>query len=85
MPNYKNGTYFQQNQSPLFDHTYPPGALTPTSGVYRCDACGFEAVSTKDHPLPPATDCRRHSSAWNCTSGDVRWRLVAAAIHVSNN
>ena len=85
MPNYKNSSYFQQNASPVFDQTYAPGVATPSSGVYRCDSCGFEAVSTQGHPLPPATICPQHSSGWKCQHGVVRWRLVAAAIHVSNN
>jgi len=76
MPNYKNSDYFRLNQSETFDQTYSPGELAPTSGVYRCDACGYEAVSTKGHPLPPANDCRNHSAAWRCSFGQVRWRLV---------
>jgi hypothetical protein len=85
MPNFKHSQYFQQNTSAAFDGTYAPGHLAPYSGVYRCDPCGFEAVSTKNHPLPPATNCQHHATAWNCQPGIVRWRLVAAAIHVSNN
>jgi hypothetical protein len=85
MPNYKDSQYFQQNTSPAFDQTYHPGTITPSSGVYRCESCGYEAVSTQGHPLPPATNCLHHSTAWKCSPGRVQWRLVAAAIHVWKN
>ena len=85
MPNFKNGSFFNTNLAPEFDRVLTPGTPTPVSGIYRCDSYGFEAVSTAGHPLPPAELCGQHSSSWRCNHGLVRWRLVAAAIHVSRN
>jgi len=86
MPNYKNGAFFHQlPQDSNFDMTYPPGHLAPFSGIYRCTSCGFEAVSTAGNTLPPTRSCISHSVRWRCAHGDVRWQLVAAAVHVSQN
>jgi hypothetical protein len=84
VPNYKESQYFKSNTSPLFDQTYLPGHPTPTSGLYRCESCGFEVVSTVNHPLPPENHCQHHSPKWRCSAGRVQWRLVAAAIHLKN-
>jgi hypothetical protein len=83
MPNYKYGKFFGENQSDTFDQLLPPGTVTPASGIYRCETCGFEAVSTLGHPLPPTVTCPNHDRQWKCNHGLVRWRLVAAAVHVS--
>lgn len=82
MPNYKYNKFFHKNNSKAFDAVHSPGDIAPSSGIFKCEACGFEAVSTKGNPLPPATDCRTHDKAWKCEKGEVSWRLVAAAIHV---
>jgi hypothetical protein len=82
MPNYKDSTYFHERSSSGFDKIYKPGTPTPTSGIYRCESCGFEAVSTAGHPLPPTETCPQHNpTMWPCKHGLVRWKLVAAAIH----
>jgi hypothetical protein len=83
MPNYKNNQYFNQNTSTAFDAVLTPGTPTPDSGIYRCESCGFEIDSTKGHPLPPTKICPQHSPNWKCNHGPVRWRLVAAAVHIN--
>jgi hypothetical protein len=84
MPNYKNGKFFSQlPDNAAFDAEYTPGDPTPVSGIYRCVSCGFEAVSTETHPLPPTKICPNHAANWKCQHGPVRWQLVAAAIHSS--
>jgi hypothetical protein len=83
MPNYKYNQYFSQSSVATFDQILPPGAITPASGIYRCESCGFEAASILGAPLPPAQICPHHSPNWKCNHGPVRWRLVAAAIHIS--
>jgi len=84
MPFYKHSV-FTKSDSAAFDQTYPPGARTPYSGIYRCEVCGFEVVSTEGHPLPPEHSCVQHSAQWQCRHGIVRWRLVTAPVHVNNN
>jgi hypothetical protein len=84
MPNYKYSTGFNKNDSTEFDKVYPPGTPAPNSGIYRCEACGFEADSTRGNPLPPARSCALHSPLWKCGHGVVQWRLVAAAVHQRN-
>jgi hypothetical protein len=83
MPNYQDSKYFHEKIADVFDKIHKPGDPTPTSGIYRCESCGYECVSTKGHPLPPTETCPKHESSWKCDHGSVRWRLVAAAIHVS--
>jgi len=86
MPNYKDPTVFGHRPTdPNFDKICEPGQATPFSGIYQCTSCTFEVVSTQGHPLPPTKTCTAHSTSWKCKHGLVRWRLVAAAIHVSGN
>jgi len=86
MPIYLDLSQFTQvtaETSAAFKETYSPGIKAPHSGIYRCDACGFEAVSTEGNSLPPAKDCTQHDNArWKCAKGEVKWRLVAYAIHL---
>lgn len=85
MPYFKNKDVFKHDVSAAFDYVYSPGTKTPHSGVYRCTNCGFEAVSTAGHPLPPEHSCGEHSVNWRCRHGVVQWQLVSAPIHVNNN
>lgn len=86
MPNYKNAAVFHQLPADgNFDTTHLPGQITPFSGIYKCQSCGFEAVSTKGNPLPPERACSSHHIQWIGYRGKVTWRLVAAAIHVGKN
>lgn len=54
-----------------FDKLYGPGVIAAYSGIYRCDGCGREVVSTTTHPLPPQNH-HQHSVA----QGQIRWRLI---------
>lgn len=86
MPNYKDGAVFNRlSNDGNFDTIHWPGQITPFSGIYKCQSCGFEAVSTKGNPLPPERACANHHSQWRGYQGTVSWRLVAAAIHVGSN
>jgi len=86
MPNYKDGSVFHQLPADAnFDKIHLPGQATPYSGIYRCQSCGFECVSTKGHPLPPERGCSEHSITWIGYRGQVTWKLVAAAVHVGRN
>jgi hypothetical protein len=58
-----------------FAPIYTAGTPAPWSGIYRCVFCGWEAVSTKGHPLPPQHLGHQHALP-------IAWRLVAGARHV---
>ena len=86
MPNYKDGSVF--NQRPTdgnFDTIHSPGQITPFSGIYKCQSCGFECASVVGNTLPPESWCSYHHPKWNATATQVRWKLVAAAVHVNKN
>lgn len=86
MPNYKDGSVFRQlPQDGNFDALHAPGGIAPFSGIYKCTSCGFEAVSTAGHRLPPEAYCHMHGNRWPNSFGNVMWKLVAAAIHVKAN
>lgn len=70
MTYFKHSQFFTEDKSNAFDQINTPGTATPYSGIYRCEICGHEAVSTKGHPLPP-----EHHPCYQRT----RWRLVAAS------
>jgi hypothetical protein len=70
MAYYKHAKFFTEDKHTDFDQLFRPGTATPYSGVYRCEVCGHEAVSTKTHPLPP-----EHHNAYQPT----KWRLIAAS------
>jgi hypothetical protein len=86
MPNYKDGSVFSQLPTDgNFDTLHLPGHLAPFSGIYKCNTCGFECVSTRGNTLPPTESCLNHAVTWKSQHGLVRWRLVAAAVHISKN
>jgi hypothetical protein len=70
---YKYPQFLQQNAAAAFDQLYHPGSATPFSGIYRCEGCGHNEVSTYGHPLPPQNH-HQHTPA----QGAIRWRLVVA-------
>jgi hypothetical protein len=74
MPLYKRSAEFVQSDHQAFDATHRAGDTTPFSGIYRCIVCGWEAVSTQGHTLPPQ-DHHIH------TGGQILWRLSAYARH----
>jgi hypothetical protein len=79
----KDDAVFVASEDPIFSTYFKPGEKVPRSGIYKCVACGYEAVSTAEegNPLPPAKRCENHHPAWKGRQGDAQWRLVAAAIH----
>jgi len=67
-----------------FSAKYPPGAIAPFSGIYRCCICGLEAVSTKGHHLPPPSVHGHVSSTAALLFGPpVHWQLLVAVDHLS--
>lgn len=59
----------------LFDKTAHAGSICEHSGIYRCDVCGHEAVSTKGHTLPPQSH-HNHPGRQ-----PIAWRLTVACAH----
>lgn len=53
MATYKSAKYLQQSNNAAFDSIHLAGKLAPYSGIYRCEVCGREVVSTSGHHLPP--------------------------------
>jgi hypothetical protein len=70
---YKNANYVTLDNSVAFDAVHNAGVPTPYSGIYRCEGCGKNDVSTRGHPLPPQNH-HQHTAI----QGTVRWRLVVA-------
>src|SRR5690349_15033857 len=44
---YKYGEFLTHNTNGAFDQICEPGHATPYSGIYRCEGCGNEAISTR--------------------------------------
>jgi hypothetical protein len=74
---YMYSTYLQQVDHQAFKTIHSPGDITPYSGIYRCEGCGHEIVSTHGHPLPPQN---HHQHTYQ--QGSIHWRLVVT--HQSN-
>jgi hypothetical protein len=70
---YRYMQFLEQSPNQVFDQLYTPGTATPHSGIYRCEGCGKNEVSTHAHPLPPQNH-HQHTAA----QGAIRWRLVVA-------
>jgi hypothetical protein len=73
MANYKYPKYISQSDHAAFDAIHTPGQAAPHSGIYRCEGCGENEVSTFSHPLPPQNH-HQHAPA----QGAIRWRLIVA-------
>lgn len=73
MAQYKYANYLKHLDSDAFDVLHQPGAPTPYSGIYRCEACAREDVSSYGHPLPPQNH-HQHSAGM----GPIRWRLIVS-------
>ena len=73
---YKYAQVLQQHNDGSFDWVLEPATATPYSGIYRCEGCGHEAISTFNHPLPPQNHHQHGPS-----QGRIRWRLVVMASH----
>jgi len=70
---YKYTKYLEQSDHQAFDQIHSPGTSTPYSGIYRCEGCGENEVSTYSHPLPPQNH-HQHTAA----QGAIRWRLIVS-------
>jgi hypothetical protein len=68
---YKYPQFLSLDDYAGFDTIYQPGATAPDSGIYRCEGCGHEAVSTYGNPLPP-----QGSHVHQPSQGHIRWRLI---------
>ncbi|WP_124832927.1 hypothetical protein [Burkholderia sp. Bp9031] len=73
MAYYKYLNTLHQENGNEFDLLHHPGAITPHSGIYRCEVCGGSAVSTLGHALPPQ-DHHVHDAGQ-----PIRWRLIVKA------
>ena len=69
---YKYQQIVSHSEDGAFDELHPPGSSTPHSGIYRCEVCGHEIVSTQGHPLPPQN---HHQHPQHQT---IKWRLIVA-------
>ena len=75
MAQYKYFHYLTNLSDPKFDPAHAPGAVTPHSGIYKCQGCGIEIISTAGDPLPPPS---HHQHSLN--QGGVAWRLIVATV-----
>lgn len=70
---YKHSQFLVKSDHQAFDQIQTPGTATPHSGIYRCEGCGENEVSTFGHPLPPQNH-HQHTQS----QGPIRWRLIVA-------
>ncbi len=80
MPYFRDPFSYLQSPSAIFEQPFKPGSAVTQSGIYRCNACGFEIAVATGGLLPSDGTCSTHSSRWNSKDGSVTWRLVAATI-----
>lgn len=73
MANYKYPKYLSQSDHKAFDEIHEPGHIAPHSGIYRCEGCGLNDVSTHGHHLPPQNHHQHNPGV-----GRIRWRLIVA-------
>jgi hypothetical protein len=71
---FKYNQFLKQSQDAAFDTISGPAAVTPHSGIYRCEGCGREIAANKGNPLPPQNH-HQHTTA----QGAIRWRLIVFA------
>lgn len=70
---YMHGQYLAHiNNADAFNTIHSPSDRTPFSGIYRCECCGKNDVSTQGHALPPQNHHQHNPAA------PIRWRLVVA-------
>jgi hypothetical protein len=70
---YKYTHYLTQVNTVPFDTITHPATPTPYSGIYRCEGCGVNVVSTQGHHMPPQNH-HQHAIA----QGTIRWKLIVA-------
>jgi hypothetical protein len=67
---YKYAKFLDQSNHEAFDKLHSPGVAVPYSGLYRCEVCGHEIVSTYGNTLPPQNH-HQHSNRQ-----PIQWRLT---------
>lgn len=73
---YKYPRFLSQSNHQAFDQLHGPGVSVPYSGLYRCEVCGHEIVSTFGNTFPPQNH-HQHSGRQ-----PIQWRLTVS--HASN-
>jgi hypothetical protein len=73
---YQTLQHLQQLTHSAFDALHTPGTKAPYSGIYRCEVCGHEVVSTLGNTLPP----QNHNQ--HPANKPIIWRLVVT--HTEN-
>lgn len=69
---YKYQEFLKHSNHEAYDQVHHPGARTPRSGIYRCENCGINEVSTFSHPPPPQNQHQHNPAA------AILWRLIVA-------
>jgi hypothetical protein len=69
---YRYAQFLEQNDHEAFNQLHHPGTPTPYSGIYRCENCAVNEVSTHGHPLPPQNHHQHNSPS------PILWRLIVA-------
>ena len=69
---YRYAQYLSQSNHNAYDLLHKPGTPAPHSGIYRCEACGVNEVSTHGHSLPPQNH-HQHNPV-----SPIQWRLIVA-------
>ncbi|HVF72417.1 MAG TPA: hypothetical protein VM940_12495 [Chthoniobacterales bacterium] len=73
MAQYKYLHFLSHSCDSKFDSGLSPGAVTPHSGIYKCQGCGAEVVSAEGDPLPPPS---HHQHSLN--QERIAWHLTVA-------
>ena len=76
MANYKYANFLNVIAGREFDLVYGPSTPAPLSGIYRCEGCGHEAVSTKGNHLPP-----QNHHTHTVVQGKIRWQPIVISTH----
>ncbi|UFS71936.1 hypothetical protein LPW11_07020 [Geomonas sp. RF6] len=72
---FKYRNLIHQLDHQAFDRLLQPGDTTLYSGIYRCEVCGYEIVSTKGDSMPP-----EHHHKHTLAQGPISWRLIVRTI-----
>jgi hypothetical protein len=71
MAYYKYAQFLKKQEGLEFDVVHEPGAVTPYSGLYRCEVCGLTATMVRGRHIPPETHHQHPARA-----RPMRWRLA---------
>ena len=72
---YQNGNILQHITNAAFDAIHKPGESVPYSGIYHCEHCNEQIVSTFGNPFPPQNHHQHDQSQ------PIRWRLIVIPKH----